>query len=549
MSSSRRTDLLICLALVAATAAVYWPVRHFGFVDFDDNDYVYANPSLSLGLTAAGVRWAFTTFHAGNYHPLVWVSFLFDRTAWGLRPGPMHVENVALHAATAVLLFGLFRRTTRDCWPAAFVAGVFALHPAHVESVAWVTERKDTLSTPFLLLAAHAYVAYTGAVGRRRWLAYAGLVVAYEASLLSKSMGVTFPAVLLLLDVWPLRRRIGRSAVLEKLPLVAMAAASSAATAAAQHAAGAVVRVVSVPVDARLGNAVVAYARYVGETVWPHDLAPFYRFRWPLPTAAVAGATVLMVVMTVAAARLGRRRPHLIVGWLWFVGTLLPVLGLVQVGSQSMADRYLYLPMVGLTIIVAWAAADVPGAAVVGGGVLLALGVAARRQVWVWADTPTLQRRMMAAEGPAATDEWLGARAIAAGDVREAERRLSEVMRLDPSDHIAPFDLGNLRLRVERDPAGAIDCYRRAAAARPDVAAVQANWGVALLQLHRPAEAYDHLRTAERLDPDAFDPHYNLGLMLLSAGQRAAAAAEFEAAVRADPTSAAARAKWAQATR
>ncbi len=546
MKIGRRTDLLICLALVAATAAVYWPVRHFGFVAFDDDDYVYANPALSAGLTPAGVRWAFTTFHAGNYHPLVWASFLFDESAWHLRPGPMHAENVGLHAASAVLLFGLFRRTTGRRWPAAFVAGVFALHPAHVESVAWVTERKDTLSTALLLVAMHGYVSYAR---DRRWTAYAGLVLAYGASLLSKSMGVTFPAVLLLLDVWPLRRPVSwRTAVLEKVPLVPPAMGIAAATTAAQHAAGAVARLTAVPATARAGNAVVALARYVGEAVWPHDLAAFYPFRWPLPAGEVVGSAVGVAVATVVAVRVRRRRPYVLVGWLWFVGTLVPVLGLVQVGAQSMADRYLYLPMVGLSVIVAWAAADVPGAGVAGAAVLVALGVAARRQVWTWSDTLTLQTRMMAESGSeAGVHQWLGVRAAAAGDVAGAERHLREATRLDPADHIAPFDLGNLRLRVEHDPAGAAACYARAAAARPDVAAVQANWGVALLQLGRPAEAYAHLRAAERLDPDAFDPHYDLGLMLMSAGRPAEAAAEFAAAVRADPSSTAARAELAAA--
>ena len=260
----------------------------------------------------------------------------------------------------------------------------------------------------------------------------------------------------------------------------------------------------------------------------------------------------MVVVATAGALLWVRRKPYLAVGWLWFLGTLLPVVGLVQVGSQARADRYLYLPMVGLTVAVAWAVparAGVAraGVAVVAAGVLVALGVAARRQVWVWSDTLTLQARMMAAEGPLATRDWLVTRAVTARDGPAAERDLAEAMRLDPSDYVAPFDLGNLRLA--RDPAGAVDCYRRAAAARPDVAAVQANWGVALLRLDRPADAYAHLRSAERLDPAAFDPHYNLGLMLLSAGQRTAAAAEFAAAVRADPTSAAAKSHLVAAAR
>ncbi len=558
MTRDRRTDLLISLALLAAVVAVYWPVARFGFVAFDDDEYIYRNPALSAGLSPAGLRWAFTTCHAANYHPLVWVSFLLDRSVWHLRPGPMHVENVALHAASAVLLFTWLKRMTGARWPAAFVAGVFALHPAHVESVAWVTERKDTLSVFFLLLSGHCYVRY--AEGRRRW--YAGLLAAYAASLLAKSTGVSWPAVLLLLDGWPLRRTRGVlppqyvavkwwGAVREKLPLFALALAGATMTSVAQHAGGAMAKVEAVPVTARIGNGVVAYVRYLGETAWPNDLAAFYRLVWPLPTSTVVGSAIAMLGLTALAVGVGRRRPHIAVGWLWYVGTMVPMLGLVQVGSQSMADRYLYLPMVGLTIVVAWCAADVPGRSVPAllAAALVAMGVAARRQVWTWADTTSLKGRMMFVDGgEPARQEWLGTQAVAAGDVAGAELHLSEAMRLDPANDAAPYNLGNLRLRVEGRPEAAIECYRRAAANRPGAVAVETNWGVALVQLGRNAEAIEHLRRAERGDPGAYGPHFFLGLLLMATDRRAAAA-EFAAALRADPTSASARARLAEANR
>jgi Flp pilus assembly protein TadD len=563
-------------------------VWHYPFVAFDDDTYIYANPDLTPGLSAVGLRWAFTTFHAANYHPLVWVSFLFDQTAWHLRPGPMHVENVALHAASAVLVFALLLRMTGARWPAAFVAGVFAVHPAHVESVAWVTERKDTLSLFLLLLSGNAYITNVGVPSHRgggfsghrwplkrpppsgrdptcppdvhlsstepagpvRWLAYGVLLLTYALSLLAKSTGVTWAAVLLLLDVWPLRR-MSRRAWLEKVPLLALAVGSAVMTTAAQRAGGAVSRLDMVPAAARVGNGVVAYVRYMAEAVWPHDLAAFYRFQWPLPESVIVGSALAMVVATVVALRLGRRRPYVSVGWLWFVGTMVPMLGLVQVGSQSMADRYLYLPMIGLTIIIAWAAAEVPYRRIafwMGMVALVSLGAAARAQVRTWSDTAALQHRMMSVEGgEAEVNEWLGMKAVAAGDTAGAERHLSVVVRLDPTDYRAAYDLGNLRLRSEHRPDRAVECYARAAAVRPDVAAVQTNWGVALLQMGRPGEAYQHLKMAEQLNPDAYDPHFNLGLMFLSAGNHQAAAAEFAAAVRADPTSAAARAKLAAA--
>ena len=541
----RRLDTLVVVTLLLATAAVYWPVRHFGLLAFDDDLYLADNPHVDAGLTPAGVRWAFTTVRAANYAPLVWVSYMLDRSVLGGRPPAMHVENVAIHAANAVLLFALMVRLTGDRWPAAFAAAAFAVHPAHVESVAWVAERKDVLSTAFLLLSAHAYVTYarTGSGP-----AYALVAAAFAASLLAKAMGVTFPAVLLLLDAWPLRRTRWRRLAWEKVPLLPLSVAAAVLTTVAQRRAGAVAALDAVTPAARLGNAVVAYVRYLGESIWPYDLAAYYPFRWPLPAAVVVGSGAALIALTVAAIRL--RRPPVLVGWLWFLGTLVPVIGLLQVGSQAMADRYLYVPMIGLTLAV-WAVKPTgrwrPAVGGIAIAALVALGFAARRQVWFWADTATLKDRILAVTGGAAQlDDKLGVDAAAAGDAAGAERLFAEAVTIDPADATALFDLGNLRLRSEHQPAAAAECYRRAAAVRPDVAVVECNWGVALLQLGRPADAFEHLRAAERIDPDLFDPHFNLGLLLRSAGRRDAAAAEFAAAVRSDPTSAAARERLAE---
>ncbi len=539
---TRYRDVLICVGLVAATAAVYWPVRHFGFVDFDDNDYVYRNAHLTGGLTAANLRWAFTTFDAANYHPLVWVSFLFDASAWGLRPGPMHVENVGLHAANAVLLFALFRRAAGgpdgagppSPWPAAVLAAVFALHPTHVESVAWVTERKDVLSTCFMLLAMLAYARYAGHAGGSgraggagpRW--YVAVLVAYAAALLSKQMPVTLGAILLLMDVWPLGRvggpfegRVGWGrAIVEKVPLVVMAAAVSAATVRAQRAGGAVSSLAGVPAYDRVANAAVAYARYLGSAVWPADLAAFYRLRRVSPAAFVAAFTA-MAAVTAASVWVSRRarRPYVAVGWLWFAGSLVPVIGLVQVGAQSMADRYLYVPLIGLGIVAAWGTWDlgratgrVAAVAVGWAGVLLALGVAARRQVGYWADTDHLQARVLSVEGAAGLVQ-LGENAVAKGDAAEAERQFRRAVAADPSDATAHFDLGNL-----------------------------------MYGDGRPRQAFDEWARAADLDPTLADARYNMGVALAKAGQRAAAAAAFRDALRADPLHAAARRALASVT-
>ena len=542
--SRRRFDLLVCLTLATVTAAVYAPVRRFGFVHFDDFNVVVDNPHVAPGLTAADVRWALTGFAVGHWEPLTWLSLQADESVWGGRPGPMHVENVVLHAVGSAVLYGMLAAATGVAGRSAAVAALFAVHPMHVESVAWITERRDVLSTPLLLGAVWAFVRYARS---GRWVWYVGFLALYGLSLASKATGITLPAVLLLWDAWPLGRSRWRRLVAEQVLPAVMAVATAALAAAAQVAMGAASTLVQVPVGPRLANAIVTPLWYVAKLTWPTGLAAFYPFPPSRPAWQVIGAAGLLLALTAVAARQWRRRPFLLVGWGWFLIVLLPTSGIVQSGPQATADRYSYVPSIGLTVAAVW---TVPASAAAGFGlaaVVVALAVAARRQVGFWVDTRTLQTRMMDVDGGAAAVHlWLGEAAVEAGDVAGAESNLREAMRLDPADPVAPFDLGNLRLRAEHDPAGAIDCYRRTPG--PDRADRQANWGVALAQLGRPAEAYDHLRAAEQLDPSAFEPHLDLGTLLLAAGRRPAAAAEFADALRADPASAAARAGLARAT-
>ncbi len=446
----RRSLAWAALVPVALTVAVYLPAVRFPFVSLDDPYYVVHNADLRQAPPAAVVRYAFTTFTGGNWHPLVWLSFGFDRWAWHLSPGPMHAENVALHAAAGVLVLLLLADATGSVGRATVCAAVFAVHPLHVESVAWISERKDVLSTAWLLAAACAFVRFAR-TGRPAW--YGAVLACYGLSLSAKSMGVTLPGVLLLLDAWPLRRlrgAVGRR-VLEQVPLLAMAAAASAAAVAAQASVGATHALATTAGD-RAGNAAVSAVRYLGDLFWPADLAVFYPFR-PVPTAAAVVSVAVLAAVTGVAGRLRHARPYLLVGWLWFAGTLVPVIGLVQVGMQARADRYVYFPSVGLSVAVVWLAADVLGRAgpTAAAGVILAATVVAHRQVTYWRDDRTLF-----AHAVAVTDDnyfalnYLADDAVRRGDVPAAVRYLNR--SLDARDDYAPTyaALGGYALQAGR---------------------------------------------------------------------------------------------------
>ena len=336
------------LALVAGTVITYWPVRHYAFVQLDDPLYVTENAPVLAGLTWTSVTWAFTTTHGGYWIPLTWLSYMLDVELFGASPGAMHVVNLAMHCVNAVLLLLLLSHLTGSLWRSAFVAAAFALHPLHVESVAWITERKDVLSTLFFLSAVAAYVAW---VRRKHRVRHAAVLVCFGLSIMAKPMMVSFPLVLLLLDVWPLGRlRMGTKALpaqlgylaREKTLIFAVAAAASVLAYLTQQWSGIVVDLEALPIDVRLENALVSMMRYVGKMCWPTDLSVAY-FRLPNPFWWAVGAAAALVTISRLVVRQARRRPYLLVGWLWFLVTLVPVAGFVQIGVQSMADRFSYV--------------------------------------------------------------------------------------------------------------------------------------------------------------------------------------------------------------
>jgi tetratricopeptide (TPR) repeat protein len=542
-----RRVIIAGLAAVLAllTLAVFSRTFGYGFVEFDDDIYVTNNPSIRLGLSLAGWRWAWTTLYAAFWHPVTWLSLLADYQVYGLDGRGYHLTNVILHALNAVLLFGLLHRLTGSVWRSAWVGAVFAVHPLHVESVAWVAERKDVLSTCLGLLALLAYVRHARG-GGGRWLAVS---LAWTLlSLAAKPMLVTLPLLLLILDYWPLRRRIGwRSQLLEKSLYLAPALAFSAVAVLAQQRSGAI------PADPgplwfRLVTAVLAAGWYLVKMVWPSGLAPFYPWQdaWPAGPVALSAAGLSAVTVLVFAC--WRTRPWLAAGWLWYGVCLLPVSGIIRVGSHAWADRYTYLPMTGIALALAWEIGErvktrpawrrpAVWAAL---SAVLALAAGAWLQTGHWAGTERLFRRTLAVTGPNPMIESnLAAVLHRAGKRAEALAHALRAVELNPGGASARNNLGAVLASLERWEEAAAQ-YAAAVELKPGYAEAQANLGGALLQLGRPAEAVPFLEKSAALKPGDDKALSNLGSALFLLGRIDEAAAWYEKALAARPESAAA---------
>jgi Tfp pilus assembly protein PilF len=555
-----RRPLLLALALVVAIAIVFAPVARHGFVNFDDPQYVTENPFVTSGLTVRGISWALTTGYAGNWHPLTWISHMVDVQAFGLNAGAHHLTNVFLHTASALLLFTLLYRMTGAPGRSWFVAALFAVHPLHVESVAWIAERKDVLSAFFWMLTIWAYVRWTAgnAEGRRPkakgWspasgLWYLAVVLLFALGLMAKPMLVTLPVTLLLLDVWPLRRVSMR----EKIPLFALALASSVVTFVVQQQAGAVKELASLPVGRRVANALVAYVGYIGKTLWPTNLAAIYPYPESVPGWHVAAAIAVLVMVTWLAVRVRRGHPYVLVGWLWYLVTLVPVIGLIQVGSQPIADRYTYVPLIGLFIIAAWGIPDLLAArplrtsvlAALAGLVVAACAVTARAQVLHWRDSVALWQHTIAVTG----DNYrahgnLGHALASEGRLDEAVHHYSEALRIRPTYAEVQNNLG-LALTAQGKIDEAISHYSEAVRLLPDYFEAHSNLGAALAGRGRYAEAIDHFAIALRLQPDhdrarqnLVRAHYDFGRVLAERGDIDSAIQQFLDALRLDPANA-----------
>lgn len=519
LPGDRNVVLAVCGLLLLAVVLVFGQTSRFQFV-FDDTMYVSENPTVQNGLTWSGLVWAFTSFEAWNWHPLTWLSHMLDFQCYGLWPGGHHLTSVLLHMVSVIVWFLVLRQMTGRLWPSALVAALFAIHPLHVESVAWISERKDVLSGLFFGLTLAAYLRYV----RRPFSVprYLLVVLAFALGLLSKPMLVTLPCVLLLLDYWPLRRwdplstaagaGEGSSApafpsrvLLEKVPLLLLAAASCLVTMSAQTTAMA-----RVPWTARAANALVSYVAYLGQSLWPVDLAAYYPHRQGSePVWAVAGALLLLAGVSIAVVVWRRRHPYLLVGWLWYLGMLVPVIGLIQVGDQARADRYMYLPLIGLSLALAWLTAEFVGTSLVRWrrcalAWLLALAILtglAWQQTSYWQDSETLWSHCLAST----TDNWM-----------------------------ASYNLG-LALSDRGQFDAAMIHYRKTLELKPGWTDAHNNLGAALLRLGRFQEAIAEYEKMLEIKPRYAEAHNNIGACLLQQGQTDAAIAQFQKALELKP--------------
>ncbi len=535
-------DLWLCVLLVAAIFAVYSQVRSYDFVQYDDPTYITGNSHVRAGLTSEGFAWAFTSAGVDNWFPLTWLSHMTDCQLFGLQSGWHHLMNVLLHALAALLLFAAMKRLTGARWPSAFVAVLFAVHPLHVESVAWIAERKDVLCACFWFLTLWCYARYVERPGAVR---YALVLLAFAGGLMAKPMVVTLPFVLLLLDAWPLRRGWH---IREKLPLMAMAAGLSLATYLVQRHFGAVVALSAAPAGLRLENALLSYAAYIGDMFWPAGLAVLYPYPHAIPLWLCASAGLLLAGISLAVIRQFRGRPYLAVGWCWYLGTLVPVIGLVQVGLQSHADRYTYIPLVGLSIMAAWGGAELverrPGTRMFVAAGALAVGAACLVVTWFqvqyWASTDTLfLRAAEVTSGNYIMHTNLAGRYLEQGRLQDARAEATEALRINSAHMLAHVDLATALSRMGQ-PGDAEVEYRKALSLDTSNAQAHAGLGATLAMEQRTGEALEEMRTSVRLQPDYADGHYNLGKVLAGLGRNPEAAPEFAIAVRLQPD----RADW-----
>jgi protein O-mannosyl-transferase len=555
-SGSRGQKWVVCLLLAVAVLAVFWPALRCDFITFDDPDYVSLNKDVQHGLNWPSIQWALTTTHSDNWHPLTWVSHILDYQLYGPKPAGHHLTSLLLHAANSVLLFLLLNRLTGALWPSAFVAAMFALHPLRVESVVWISERKDVLSTFCWMLTVGAYVGYVERfkVQNSKFKVFYGLSLSFFAlGLMAKPMLVTLPFVLLLLDYWPLGRlefgpRFSWRLIVEKIPFFLLAAGDSAATFLIQNHSGAVKTMERFPLGVRLANVPFAYMRYIGKNFWPAGLSLFYPHR-PLGALEVAGAVGLLGAVSALVARRWGANPYLAVGWCWFLGMLVPTIGLVQVGTQAFADRYNYLPSLGLWIMVAWGVRDWVGdrtlscalAALGAGMAVIACIILTSLQIPYWRDSRSLYSRAVDVTDHNYLAYYkLGCFARDQEDYPQAILYFKQALSTEKDDalwvnhSLAYNNLGYAYLR-QGDIANAVANLDKAVALQPRYPEAYFNMGRAFLANHQPDVAVDCFQRALALDSSVAEIHCQLANALVQLGRPAAAIAEYSRALQLRP--------------
>jgi tetratricopeptide (TPR) repeat protein len=568
---------LICLLLALVTLVLYWPVTGFDFLNIDDPDYILNNTAIHQGLTWQGIVWAFRTSYASNWHPVTWLSHMLDCSLYGWHPGGHHLTNLLLHMANAMLVFLLLERLTGATWRSAFVAALFAWHPLHVESVAWVSERKDVLSTFFALLALGAYAGYAREPkSSRRRVLYLLTLFLFALGLMSKPMLVTLPFVMLLLDFWPLERN-RRSApagsqsgaipagspagpgwgklLIEKVPFFALSGLDCLATIWAQKGSNSIVSWSALPLPERISNALVSVFAYLGQMAWPRNLAVLYPYSHEWGAGIASVAAVLLVLIT-AGAIWQSHRPYLLVGWLWYLGTLVPVIGLLQVGIQWMADRYTYIPSLGIFIMVAWGGAALlearPAwtrpACVLAAVSLIALAVCTRVQLQYWRNSVSLFSRAVAVTHDSIMAEYnLGEALGASGDQNGAITHYLHALEIHPnrveacynSQTVARFNLGAIYAGQGRF-RDAETQFRAILSGEPDHTRAHDALGSVLLAQGRAADAAEEFRRVTENEPSNEQAWHRLGVALLQAGRVRDGIEALRKAVRLPPKDAAA---------
>ena len=561
-----RLQVILAALLGFAALSAYLPAFPLQFTNYDDPSYVTDNLHVLRGVTGQGIVWAFTNATTGNWHPLTWLSYMLDCQLFGPDPVAAHLVNLALHAANVILLFLLLCRITGRQWRCALVAAIFALHPLHVESVAWVSERKDVLSAFFGLLCLWWYAGWAetqrpaggqklNAPARSRSL-YLLALVSFACGLMSKAMLVTWPFVMLLLDFWPLRRTRGvegeldrkqlRRLFVEKLPFFALSLVFSIITLVAQRAGGAIAPIADVSLRDRAVNALLAYGVYVQKSLWPVRLSVIYPYSSGWSAPAIIAAITLLSGITLAAISQRKSRPYLFTGWFWYVGTLVPVIGLIQVGNQAMADRYTYLPSIGLWLalvwlVAHWAESSLTRQRLVNAGSAVALAlfwVATFFQAQYWKNTESLFLHAVSVTGRNfVACNSLGAYYLEQGRLKDARNWYEKALEANPSSVYAFAGLGRVALG-EKDYPSAVSACSRAIQLSPSVAEAHTTLATALVRLGRTADAIPHYKTAVRLRPDSASARYNLGNALAAKGDIGGALVEYRSAVELDPKSA-----------
>lgn len=536
--SHKYHPLLISIGLVAAIIAVYWPVYKYDFVEWDDNIYVTENPNVQNGLNLESIHWAFTTNYSGTYHPITWLSHILDQQLFKNLAGEHHITNVLFHIANTLILFYVLMRMTGAVWPSAFVAAIFALHPLHVESVAWVSERKDVLSTFWGLLAILAYTHY---VKNQKFKWYLATLVLFVLGLMSKPMLVTLPFVLLLLDFWPLQRKFSRSLLTEKIPFLICSIIICFVTIPIQQKTGAVPSLETCGLVTRIDNAFVSYITYITKTIWPSRLTVLYLHSGKeLSTIKAAICGLALFLISVCFIYQARRYRFLAVGWLWYLVTLVPVIGLVQSGAQAMADRYTYMPLTGLFIIIAWSAKEfvpkrqykmlvLPAIAI-----LVAYGTVAARQLKYWQDSPSLFEQALRVDE---NNHVILYNYIIylneSGRYDEAIEQSDRLLKITPDDAKA-HNVAGLTLMNTGRPLQALEHFQTAIKNDPNFLPAYFNAALALKKQDRPEEAAGYLEQSLKLKPDS-DIYINLAMTYINTGKPDSAVETCDKALELEP--------------